>query len=72
MSTSPRVLIHLLIKSGLNEREITDLLRADGAEVSTATVNRIKNGLIKRTGFDVGIALMRLHERRSLSRDHAA
>lgn len=72
MALTPQTLIQQLIKDGLKECEIGDALRADGTSVSDATVNRIKNGHIKRTGFDIGIALMRLRERRALTRDHAA
>lgn len=70
---NPRYLIEQLIKGGMSEVEITDSLRAEGTEVTAATINRIKTGAIKRTSFDVGLGLMRLHERRQkTSRDHAA
>lgn len=70
MAVNPQTLIQQLVESGMKECEIGEALRADGTPVSDATVNRIKSGQIKRTGFDIGIALMRLH-RRTLSGDHA-
>lgn len=70
---NPRYLIEQLVKAGMTEVEITDALRAEGTEVTAATINRIKTGAIKRTSFDIGLGLMRLHERRQkVSRDHAA
>jgi hypothetical protein len=72
MPAEPRALVQQLIESGLSEREITDAICADGVVISAATVNRIKTGHIKRTGFDVGIALMRLLKKRARSRRHAA
>jgi hypothetical protein len=65
MSTDPRFLIQELIGAGMKEGQIVAALKADGVEVSVPTINRIKNGLIKRTGFDIGIALMRLHKKRA-------
>src|SRR6187431_3128914 len=64
MSTDPRSMIQQLIGSGLNESQIVAALKQDGVEVSLPTINRIKNGLIKRTGFDIGSALVRLHKKR--------
>lgn len=72
MSNDPRILIQQLIGSGMKEGQIVEALKADGVDVSVPTINRIKNGLIKRTGFDIGIALMRLHKRRSRSAGRAA
>jgi len=48
----------------MKEREITEELREDGVELTIPTLNRIKNGVIKRTGFDIGMGLVRLYERR--------
>src|SRR5688500_8847269 len=70
MAVNPQTLIQQLLESGMKECEIGEALRADGTSVSDATLNRIKSGLIKRTGFDIGMALMRLH-RRTLSGEHA-
>jgi hypothetical protein len=72
MPANPKALIEQLIASGLNEREITDAICAEGVVISAATVNRIKTGRIKRTGFDVGIALMDLMKKRARVRKHAA
>jgi hypothetical protein len=33
-------------------------------EISIPTLNRIKNGIHRKTSFDVGMGLVRLHERR--------
>jgi hypothetical protein len=72
MPANPRAMIQQLIESGLNEREITDAIRAEGVDISAATVNRIKTGQIKRTGFDVCLALMNVLKKRARSRKHAA
>jgi hypothetical protein len=64
MSNDLRPLIQDLIGSGMNETQIVAAIKADGVEVSVPTINRIKNGLIKRTGFDIGSALVRLHKKR--------
>lgn len=64
MSNDLSPLIQDLIGSGMAESQIVAALKADGVEVSVPTINRIKNGLIKRTGFDIGSALVRLHKRR--------
>jgi hypothetical protein len=72
MSTDPRALIQQLIGSGMNESQIVAAIKADGVDVSLPTINRIKNGLIKRTGFDIGSALVRLHKRRIRSAGRAA
>lgn len=68
MSNDLRPLIQDLIGSGMNETQIVAAIKADGVEVSVPTINRIKNGLIKRTGFDIGTALVRLHKKRVRSR----
>lgn len=68
MSTDPRFLIQELISAGMNDGTIVDALKADGVEVSVPTINRIKNGKIKRTGFDIGSALVRLHKKRVRTR----
>lgn len=72
MPQNPKALIEQLIESGMNEREITDAICSEGVDVSAATVNRIKTGHIKRTGFDVGIALMHVLKKRARVRKHAA
>ncbi len=62
--SNPRFIIEKLLESGMKEVEITDALRAEGIDVTAATINRIKTGQIKRTGFDIGMGLVRLQERR--------
>ncbi len=64
--SNPRIIIEQLIQSGMKEVEITDAVKAEGVEVTGATINRIRHGKIKRTGYDIGMALARLHERRCL------
>lgn len=61
--TNLRYVIEQLIKADMTEIAITDAIRAEGIEVTAATINRIKTGHIKRTGFDIGAALVRLYER---------
>lgn len=63
----PKAIIVHLLGSGMSEAEIIVALREDGVEVTKATINRIKNGVIRRTGFDIGMALVRLRERRRAS-----
>lgn len=72
MSKDLSPIIQELIGSGMGESQIVAALKADGVEVSVPTINRIKNGLIKRTGFDIGSALVRLHKRRIRSSGRAA
>lgn len=64
MSTDLASVIQDLIGSGVNESQICTTLNAEGVEVTLPTINRIKNGLIKRTRFDIGSALVRLHKKR--------
>jgi hypothetical protein len=64
MPTDLASVIQELIGSGVNESQIVTTLNAEGVEVSLPTINRIKNGLIKRTRFDIGSALVRLHKKR--------
>lgn len=59
--------IQQLIGTGINESQIVATLNAEGIEVSLPTINRIKNGLIKRTRFDIGSALVRLLKKRARS-----
>jgi hypothetical protein len=62
--TNLRYVIEKLIEvADMSEVAITDAIRAEGTEVTAATINRIKTGHIKRTSFDIGAALMRLYER---------
>lgn len=67
MSTDLSSVIHQLIGTGINESQIVATLKAEGIEVSLPTINRIKNGLIKRTRFDIGSALVRLLKKRARS-----
>ena len=64
MSTDLASVIQELIGSGVNESQIVTTLNAEGVAVSVPTINRIKNGLIKRTRYDIGTALVRLHKKR--------
>lgn len=64
MSTDLSSVIQELIGSGVNESQIVTTLNAEGVEVTLPTINRIKNGLIKRTRYDIGSALVALHKKR--------
>jgi len=68
---TPQAFIHLLCDSGMNERQIVDALREAGVQVTQATINRIRNGRIKRTSFDVGSGLKRLHDQRLVTAQSA-
>lgn len=62
LEAKPRVLVERLYEV-MNDREITDALRESGIDVTQATVNRIRHGKVKRTSYEIGAGLMRLHER---------
>ena len=53
-------IIEQLISAGMTQTAIAEALRADGIEISQATINRLKQGVHKTTSFEVGIGLMRL------------
>lgn len=72
MSTDLSSVIQELVGAGTSESQIVAALKADGVEVSLPTINRIKNGLIKQTRFDIGSGLMRLHKKRIRSPGRAA
>lgn len=59
----PRHLIERLLALNMSQQDIADELAKDGIEVTQATINRIKTGAIKRTGFDIGMGLVKLHQR---------
>jgi len=65
---TPKSVIADLQRSGMTEMQITEDLRQQGVEVTQATINRIKSGEIKRTSFEIGMALIRLQERRLAER----
>lgn len=55
-------LISKLIANGYSEQEIADQLKADGIQVHQSTIHRIKHGeFLPR--FDVGMGIIRLHDR---------
>lgn len=63
---SPKSIIERLIaRSGMTEEQIAEALRADGVEVTQATINRIKTGKHRKTSFEIGMGLVQLHKRRS-------
>ena len=59
----PARLIKRLKAFGMTEEEIADSLRSDGIDVTQATINRIKNRKFKNTSFEIGMGLVKLHER---------
>lgn len=69
--SNPRFIIEKLVEAGMTEAAITEEVRASGVEVTAATINRIRHGKIKRTGYDIGAALVRLQERRLPQRQSA-
>lgn len=64
MNEDPKAVIERLLSSGMTQLEIADALKEEGIEVTQATINRIKTGAIRRTGFDIGRGLLKLHEKR--------
>lgn len=52
------------MKGGLSEEDIQVELAKAKVRVSLSTINRIKNGRIKRTGSDIGLALLKLLQQR--------
>lgn len=61
---SPKAIIERLTDSGMTEEEIAGALRAGGVEVTQATINRIKNGVHRKTSFEIGMGLLQLHRRK--------
>ena len=62
---SPKTIIERLTGSGMTEEQIAEALRKSGVEVSQATINRIKTGKHRKTSFEIGMGLLRLHKRRT-------
>lgn len=67
----PKSLIRRLKKSGMTETEIVEALRQEGIEVSQPTINRIASGAHKTTSFDIGMGLLKLHERKIAQQQRA-
>lgn len=67
----PKSLIKRLIKAGMTETEIADELRDEGIDVTQPTINRIASGTIRKTSFDIGMGLIKLHERRIAQQQRA-
>lgn len=61
---TPQTIIESLTKSGMTEDEIVEALKANGVEVTQATINRIKNGVTRKPSFELGMGLLQLHARR--------
>lgn len=55
-------IIDELLERGLSEADIAARLRAEGVSISQASINRLKRGAIKRPNYDLGSALLRLHQ----------
>jgi hypothetical protein len=62
---TPKALIEQLLLLDMNEYEIAAELSSSGVPVTQATINRIRNGRIKRTSYDIGTGLQRLLDTRS-------
>lgn len=60
--SDPKSIIDALILSGMKECDIAPALRQRGVKVTGATINRIKNGGIKRTSFEIGTGLLTLYK----------
>lgn len=54
-------LIEGLLESGLKEQEIADRLTAKGVHATQPTINRIKTGEIGNPRYELGAALVTLH-----------
>lgn len=57
-----------LLRDGLTEEGIRSELAKIKVKVSLSTINRIKNGRVKRTGSDIGLGLRHLLEQRKASK----
>lgn len=55
-------LIDDLVKAGLREAAIADRIKAAGVQTSQPTINRIKSGAIKSVKYELGQALINLHD----------
>lgn len=65
-------LIKKLISSGVTETQISEHVNAQGIPCSQATINRIKNGGIKRPNFDLGCAIIEVAKAFGISGDDIA
>lgn len=72
MSETPKYFVKELMKGGLSEEDIQAELAKAKVRVSLSTINRIKNGRIKRTGSDIGLALLKLLQQRKGQPAHEA
>lgn len=61
---TPRFFVRELLKGGWGEEDIQSELAKLKVRVDLSTINRIKNGRIKRTGSDIALGLLRLYEQR--------
>lgn len=59
-----RKIVSGLRDSGMSDSEIARQITAEGIEVTQPTIWRIRNGRIKRTGYELGDALKRLYAER--------
>lgn len=64
MANLQKIVNELCDRAGLTETEIVHELAALGVSTSQPTINRLKNGTVKRHSFVVGLALMELHRKR--------
>lgn len=54
-------LIEDLLAKGLNEQEIASRITVKGVRTTQPTINRIKSGVMKSPRYDLGAALIDLH-----------
>jgi hypothetical protein len=63
MADLQKIVTDLCEHANLTEIEITEKLAELGVKTSQPTINRLRNGAVQRASFDVGTALVKLHEK---------
>lgn len=63
MTDLQKIVAELCDQADLTEVEIATKLAELGIKTSQPTINRIKNGTVTRTSFEVGSALVQLHKK---------
>lgn len=58
-----KIVNDLIDKADMTEQGIADELGSLGVEISQPSINRLKNGTVKRPSFKVGRALVELHRK---------
>ena len=55
-----------ITQDGLNDYQIAAAITDDGCKTSQSIINRLRNGVLKRTSYDRGIRILAIHKSPSL------